>query len=214
MKKLCLPLLIVLLTSLLACQKQDDVSTTGSTQSIEVPTSTVPPPDKNYCKGCGTSSSENFHCAGRSCEENGPCERTDAMAFVSNPTAGQIQETEAMYDVRDEFLINFELGQWYITYYYTLSQLSAENNLITQDNYQEYLDFGTDLLVVTDEIRFGMPSSVPINTSLNARAMVFINRFRAVTADELILGYLDNIESDLNKFTGKDVSFIRTEIGL
>lgn len=212
MRKLFLTLLFLSFTGLISCRKHSNVSATnfGTPHALAKQNT----PDKNYCKGCGTSQSDLFHCAGRSCEENGPCEHTDALAYISNPTPAQIKETEDMYNVRDEFLINFELGQWYITYYYTLSRVSSENHLITKDNFPEYLDFGTDLLAATNVIRFGDPSEIPISATLQTKTMVFINRFRAVTKDPLVIGYLDNIEGDLNKFADKDVDFIRTEIGL
>ncbi|XZF15951.1 hypothetical protein ACTHGU_07425 [Chitinophagaceae bacterium MMS25-I14] len=171
-------------------------------------------PEKNYCKGCGTSKSDLFHCQGRDCIENGDCSRTKSLSFVPTASTTQNQETSDMYNLRDEFLINFDLGQWYITYYYTLSQVAEENNLITKDNYQEYLTFGSHLLVAANTIRSGETIQVPITSELRTEAMVFVNRFRAVSTDPLIVGYLNNIEGDLEKFTGKDVNYIRTEIGL
>ena len=113
-----------------------------------------------------------------------------------------------MYVLRDSFLINSTMGQWYITYYYELSRIAVENNMINASTYLDYLQFGVDLLAVINKIRNGDPTNIPVDEDMKSKAEMFLADFRSHTTDTLIIQYLDNIQGDLDYFTGKDAAHI------
>ena len=168
--------------------------------------------DINYCKGCGSAADASFGCTGTSCTNNIGCFVILIHDYIPDPTTGQIAFIDSSYEVRDSFMVQYYEGQDYITYYYELSHLAQQNNLINSGNYLDYLSFGSQIVGVANAIRFGNDSDVPIDNTLEATAMSYINTFRASTTDETILGYLDNIEADLDQFTNKSVSYIRSEL--
>lgn len=162
----------------------------------------------NYCKGCGTSSNNTFHCQGRDCIPNDDCSETEALSYVSDITTQQLNDKNAMYVLRDSFLINSTMGQWYITYYYELSRIAIENNMINASTYLDYLQFGVDLLAAINKIRNGDPTNIPVDEDMKSKAEMFLADFRFHTTDTLIIQYLDNIQGDLDYFTGKDAAHI------
>lgn len=119
-----------------------------------------------------------------------------------------------MYELRDNYMIKFELGQWYITYYYTLAKVAQENNMINSETYMDYLSFGSALLNASDILRDGSGEEIVITQELKNTAMTFVSRFRAITNDDLTQQYLNNIERDLDKYTGKTASELRTTLRL
>lgn len=211
---LLLPLLcalFLLVGGFVGCSKSN---TSQPWSFLSYPGPGVPHKEKiNYCRGCGTSDLNSHGCVGTSCINIVGC-MVDQDIFdstVNDPPKWE-NDKEKMYYIRDSFLINFELGQWYITYYYELSAVAIENGMINLTNCLEYYNFAMDLIDVVEKIKTGAASVVPIDDALKARAEDFIARFRATTDNEIVLGYLDNIRNDLDRFTGKNVDYIRTAI--
>ena len=214
MNKIRLALLALSFAGLLSCQKNAENAPTAGKQQISARTTVMNGGDKNYCQGCSYATVPGFHCVGHQCLEGDVCNYDAAMAFVPSPDPTQQKETEDMYTLRDEFMINFELGRWYITYYYELSKISEDNKMITSNNYLEYLRFGSDLLAAGNKLRSGANEEIVISPELRVRAIEFLNRFRVVTKDEIIIGYLNSIQEDLNSYTGKTVGELRTILGV
>lgn len=167
--------------------------------------------EKNYCKGCGSAYDEHFYCSHRSCMDDGGCPK-DCTDDLDNQRTAAVKQQEKidMYDLRDNYLINSEKGQWYISYYYELGAIAVDNNLINASTFSDYANFGADLLAAANLIRFGTGTEIPIDNTLYNTAMGFVQTFRLNTTDAVILGYLDIIEADLNDIVNKDVNYIRT----
>lgn len=54
---------------------------------------------------------------------------------------------------------------------------------------------------------------MPINDDLRETALEFVGILGSNTSDSITLGYMDNIEADLNDITDKNVAYIRTNWG-
>jgi hypothetical protein len=176
------------------------------------------PANRNYCKGCGYSNMDTHGCVGNDClNVKSGCMVEFAIDLDSSKIATeahQFDKRDGFHEIRDSFLLKSTLGQWYITYYYELGKVAMDNNMITTSNVVDYLNFATMLVDVVETVRNGSVSSIPIDNSFRDKALGFVSDFRNNTSDTIVLGYLDEIESDLYYFANKDVSFIRSTIGL
>lgn len=120
----------------------------------------------NYYKGCGFTKNSNYGCNKRKvCVENPDC----IMALLSTELATKVPESifqmkyDSIYNLRDYFLINYDIGQTYITYYYSLSNFAIENGIINNSNYLDFWSFGLNVLEITNNIRFGLDDNIPIS---------------------------------------------------
>ncbi len=212
---------VLLLT---ACSKDttNNTSTSSKTnsQSAGQQGTRQPYDPTNYCQDCGYSPDSRFYCAGyQNCKEKNtpdpepdcPEEKAIQYAQTAGVPVGSILNDS--YEVRDSLLAVTQGGQWYITYYYAIGKVANDNNLITASNYSTYLQFAQDLIVISNQVRFGSATTVPVGSGFKNQAQSFINQYRALTTNSRTLGYLQAIENDLNKFINKDVAYIRNEIG-
>jgi len=172
----------------------------------------------NYCKGCGSSNVSSYGCQGNDCIDvrNG-CMVEFALDLDSLNEASSAHEANTgdnFHELRDSFLLKTNIGQWYITYYYELGKIASDNNMIHAGNCVDYLLFAMDIMNIANEIRNGAPTSIPIDDPMKDKAIAFLNDFRSNTSDPTVIGYLDDIEEDLNFFVNQDVASIRSTIGL
>ncbi|MBL7705955.1 MAG: hypothetical protein JNM21_10475 [Taibaiella sp.] len=172
----------------------------------------------NYCKGCGTSNIDAYGCQGNDCVNiRSGCMVEFSLDLDSLHEVSSAHEANAgdqFHELRDSFLLKTNIGQWYITYYYELGKIASDNNMINAGNCVDYLLFAMDIMNIANEIRNGSPTSIPIDDPMKDKALSFLNDFRANITDPIVLGYLDDIEQDLNFFVNQDVAFIRNTIGL
>jgi len=107
------------------------------------------------------------------------------------------------YDFRDDFMVNSEIGQMYINYYYTLSSyidgnLSVSLALTTA---RRLAEFNNVMLVLLDENAFS--NTIVIDTTLKNKLIALIEDYRELSTDQEFNDILDVILSDLNNFSGK-----------
>lgn len=168
--------------------------------------------EKNYCKGCGSAYSSGWSCNHRTCVSDGGCLIVPIGDNFPENDPDVTSMLNAGYDLRDNFLINYDVSQMYITYYYELSAIAIDNNLVTTSNYMDWFTFGNELLTAAAMIRTGNATDVPIDSALRTKILGYITLFRNNTTDTVILGYLDNIEDDLDDITGKTVAYIQAKL--
>lgn len=210
--------LVFIISTLFSCSKTGTVADSSDATSIS---GTFVPADpymddahKNYCRGCGSSNDPNWGCVGGSCTHGYNCGYTRVVSYVTGSTADYVTTQSTLYGLRDSFLINFELGQMYITYYYMLSEVAATNNLIHIGNFYDYYQLCLEMITAIKKIRFNMLNEIPIDDDFKNKLEMLIQEFRNHTTDELLLSYLDSIQNDLDLYAGKNVAFIRNAIGI
>jgi hypothetical protein len=100
-------------------------------------------------------------------------------------------------------MVNSEIGQMYINYYYTLSSyidgnLSVSLALTTA---RRLAEFNNVMLVLLDENAFS--NTIVIDTTLKNKLIALIEDYRELSTDQEFNDILDVILSDLNNFSGK-----------
>lgn len=144
-----------------------------------------------------------YECEEAPCGTNGTFNILDDEESMSTDSLNICLNYGLQYDFRDDFMVNSEIGQMYINYYYTLSSyidgnLSVSLALTTA---RRLAEFNNVMLVLLDENAFS--NTIVIDTTLKNKLIALIEDYRELSTDQEFNDILDVILSDLNNFSGK-----------
>jgi hypothetical protein len=162
----------------------------------------------NYCKGCNYSDDPMFSCnIYKNCDVSldddgdGTCGISNINDISNNYNLDFSIDINLAYSIRDSFLMKSELGQTYHTYYYHLSKIAFDNNIINLNSISNYYQLYNQTLDAIEIIYNGNPNSIPFTNNYKNNALSLINDFRRYNINSETQLILNNIESDLNEFS-------------
>jgi hypothetical protein len=176
----------------------------------------------NYCKNCGESEDPYYKCnfSNDDCvsmiDEDGyeVCPAKTLNSLSNNNNFDYIIDLDLAYKIRDSFLMKSELGQKYHTYYYHLGKVAYDNNMININTIDNFYHFYSQTINAIDIIYNGNQNSIPFSNSYKIEVLNLINNYRSYQLNNDTKLILDNIETDINEFTGLTKSQVLHKLNL
>ena len=161
------------------------------------------------CADCGGGGDEHSGC-GYSCgnyECMGECDKDECedigMAY-NQITENDILPNDLGYSFRDEFLSNYNIGNDYIGYYYTVSEATNLLDYITVSNFWDYYNVLLGLHETAAILQFGDDMDIPINTTLFENVIFIINDMKnAPVTPPSVVDILNIVEADFIQYHGQ-----------
>ena len=118
-------------------------------------------------------------------------------------TPDDIIPSEAGHDFRDNFLSNYNIGNDYIDYYYTVSEATNLFEYITPGEFWNYFNLLQGLHECAEKLQFGIDTDIPISTELLDQAVFVINDISSepFTPQEVI-DIMGIVEADFTQYHG------------
>jgi hypothetical protein len=121
-------------------------------------------------------------------------------------------DEQAAYSFRDNFLLNYEIGQKYYSYYYYIcyvaSQFLRPKNVSLLDEY----NFALSTYAVANTLQYGSNSEIVITTIYKNEAFEMIDSYKTITANTYYSQIMDDIKNDLSVYENKTRAEILAEI--
>jgi hypothetical protein len=109
-------------------------------------------------------------------------------------------------------MVNYQILEKYIEYYYTLSYIGNTFNTLNSSNLSKHVNIAYEVLHSLRTLKDGDNSSVVIDNDFRTLALSLISDYRQYTTNRQYHAMLDDISNDLNAFAGKTRSQVLTEI--
>ena len=157
------------------------------------------------------------------CEESGPddpsltcrfCASTiieENQSLTSQDISSLLPLSEA-YDFRDNFLVQYQIGQIYTDYYYEISYLMNALNTININNIDDHIDLGIEMYSIADKLQYGNATDIIITNQFKLKADQMISYYSTVTSNQDFIQILNRISSDLAHFVGMTRQQVLNEI--
>jgi hypothetical protein len=96
-------------------------------------------------------------------------------------------DLNSIYELRDNYLINYEVGQKYITYYYIISKILYDNGGIDKDNFIMHYDGAKAVLTASKILRSGKSSDIPFTNEFKEKNQNLILNYKGLSKTRIFI---------------------------